>query len=61
MGLNVDEDLKSRLKGITSAERKKKSVRYLGIKFSDNVREVVDDNVLMYLNKMKNHLENVGS
>lgn len=57
MGLNVDEDLKRKLKGLVSAEWKQKQVRYLGIKCSDNVQELVEDNILPYMNKLKNQLE----
>lgn len=41
MELNVDEDLKRRLK----AEWKQKGIQYFGMKFSDNVQDLVNDNV----------------
>lgn len=48
------------MKGLTSAEWKQKDVRYLGIKFSDNVKELVDDNVFPYMINLKNQLEHLG-
>lgn len=55
MGLNVGEGLKSRFH-LNRVETE--GIRYSGIRYSDIIQDMVEENFLAYINTLKNHLGN---
>lgn len=56
LGLNITEGLKEKLRMLCKAEWRQKEVRYLGTRISDNPQDLLNDNIVSYVSKMRNQL-----